>query len=80
MGLHEITDVGGCIERYNEESGAAWFNRVTEHFKRVVWINPTPEQQWGAAFSTMRVQRMVEGHMYPLTNEGLTGAMRWLAK
>ena len=80
MGLHEITDVGGCIERYNEESGAAWFNRVTEHFKRVVWINPTPEQQWGSAFSIMRVQRMVAGHMYPLTNEGLTGAMRWLAK
>lgn len=80
MGLHEITERGGCIERYNEEPGAKWFDLLTAHFKRVVWINPLPIEQWSSTFSTVRVQRMIGDHMYPLTNDGLTGAMRALAK
>ena len=80
MGLHEITERGGCIERYNEEPGAKWFDLLTAHFKRVVWINPLPVAQWSSTFSAVRVQRMVGEHMYPLTNDGLTGAMRALAK
>ena len=61
MGLHEITERGGCIERYNEASGAAWFERITAHFRRVVWINPTPVSQWQYAFSTVRRQHSYDG-------------------
>jgi uncharacterized protein with von Willebrand factor type A (vWA) domain len=80
MGLHELLERGGCIERYNERPGVQWFGELTSHFRRVVWINPSPVAQWPDTFSTVRVQRMLEGAMFPLTNEGLTSAMRVLAR
>ena len=80
MGLHEMLERGGCLERYNEQPGVQWFGELHAHFRRVVWINPTPVAQWRSIFSTVRIERMLEGNMFALTNEGLTGAMRALAR
>ncbi len=80
MGLHELLERGGCIERYNERPGVQWFGELGAHFRRIAWINPSPPGQWPDTFSTVRVQRMLDGAMFPLTTEGLTAAMRALAR
>lgn len=80
MAPWEITHPGGCIEDWNEEAGEVWFRRIHGHFRRVVWINPAPPQQWSYTASTQLVRQLVDGRMYPLTPEGLTEAMRWMAR
>jgi uncharacterized protein with von Willebrand factor type A (vWA) domain len=42
MSPYEITHAGGAVEHWNPESGAAWLQRLTGHFRRVAWLNPTP--------------------------------------
>lgn len=80
MAPYEITHPGGSVEGWNEEAGEAWFRRVKERFKKTVWINPSPVQSWGYTSSTQLIRQLVEDRMYPLTPDGLTEAMRWLAK
>ncbi len=80
MGPYEITHAGGSVEYWNEEPGAAWFARVSERFRKIAWINPTPAGRWMYSASTALVQELVGGHMYALTPHGLADAMRHLAK
>jgi len=80
MAPYEITQPGGSIEGWNEEAGAVWFERLSRRFRKVAWINPTPRAQWGYSRSTELVRELVDDHMYPLSPEGLTAAMRWLAR
>ncbi|KZZ34392.1 hypothetical protein A3755_06120, partial [Oleiphilus sp. HI0085] len=47
MAPYEITQPGGSIEHWNEEAGAVWMQRVTDHFDKVAWVNPLPESYWG---------------------------------
>lgn len=82
MAPYEITHAGGGIDDFggNEEAGEAWFRRITAHFRKVVWLNPTPRSQWGYTMSNQMIRDLVEERMYPLTPDGLTEATRWLAK
>lgn len=80
MAPYEITHPGGSIEHWNEEAGATWFQRITEHFDKVVWLNPLPEAFWNPGGSLAITRQLVGDHMYPLTNEGLEAAMRELSQ
>lgn len=80
MGPYEISEPGGSVEYWNEESGAVWFGRVRAHFPKLVWINPTPVSHWHYAASTALVHELVERRMYPLTTDGLAEAMAFLAR
>jgi uncharacterized protein with von Willebrand factor type A (vWA) domain len=82
MAPYEITHVGGGIDDFSGsgEPGAVWFRRVMAHFRKVVWLNPTPREQWGWTQSNALIRELVEDRMYPLTPDGLTEATRWLAK
>ena len=50
MAPYEITQAGGSIEHWNEEPGAVWMQRMTEHFEKVIWINPVPGELLGAGW------------------------------
>ncbi|MBT3530123.1 MAG: hypothetical protein HOF74_12795 [Gammaproteobacteria bacterium] len=80
MAPYEITHVGGSIEHYNEEAGAAWMRRVTEHFENLVWINPTPKDYWEHSYSIEIAKELVEDRMFPLSVKGLEEAMALLTK
>ncbi|MFA5683641.1 MAG: VWA domain-containing protein [Lysobacteraceae bacterium] len=80
MAPYEITHPGGSIEHWNEEAGQAWFQRIATHFPKLVWINPNARQSWDYTQSTRLVRQLVDERMYPLTIDGLTEAMRTLAK
>jgi uncharacterized protein with von Willebrand factor type A (vWA) domain len=81
MSPYEITYPGGSVEHWNEEPGAAWLQRVSEVYERVVWLNPTPRAHWDHTPSIQLVREII-GHnrMFPLTIEGLDGAMRELSR
>jgi len=82
MAPYEITAPGGAIDDVSGtgEPGETWFRRFTAHFRKVVWLNPTPRAQWGWTQSNAMIRALVEDRMYPLTPDGLTEATRWLAK
>jgi hypothetical protein len=80
MAPYEISHPGGSIEHWNQESGATWFQRITDHFRKVVWLNPLPEAFWAQAGSMAMARQLVDNQMYSLTVEGLEGAMKQLTK
>lgn len=80
MAPTEVSHAGGSLEGWNEEAGAVWFQRLRERFPRTVWINPSPTEHWRYTQSTALIRQLVDERMYPLSPDGLTEAMRWLAK
>ena len=81
MSPYEITYPGGSVEHWNEEPGAMWLQRVAEIYERVVWLNPTPRAHWDHTPSIQLVREIIGHHrMFPLTIEGLDGAMRELSR
>ena len=82
MAPYEISETGGAIDDWDGsgEAGSVWFRRVMTHFRKVVWLNPTPRAHWGYTQSNAMIRELVEDRMYPLTPDGLTEATRWLAK
>ncbi len=81
MSPYEITYPGGSVEHWNEEAGAVWLQRVTQVYERVVWLNPTPRAHWDHTPSIQVIREIVgEKRMFPLTIEGLDGAMKELSR
>ena len=80
MARHEITERGGSVERFNGEPGQVWLQRVQDHFKKVIWLNPVAEDRWSNAPSTMLIKRLVEDQMYHLSVTGIEQAMKTLAR
>ncbi|MBF7143558.1 MULTISPECIES: vWA domain-containing protein [Pseudomonas] len=80
MSPYEITHPGGSVEHWNEETGEVWMRRFQDKFRRIIWLNPYPQDTWHYTASTRVVQTLVHNHMYPLTLAGLEEGMRYLAK
>ena len=80
MSPYEISHPGGAVEHWNPQSGAAWIERMCGHFRRVAWLNPTPEPAWSYSQSTQMLEQLLEGRMYPLTLDGLDRMTRALSR
>jgi uncharacterized protein with von Willebrand factor type A (vWA) domain len=80
MSPYEILQPWGSIESGNEEAGAVWLQRLAGQFPHVAWINPEPEGLWQYRQSVGIIRDLLGGKMYPLTLDGLTRAMRALAR
>jgi len=80
MSPYEITYPGGSVEHWNEEPGALWMQRLLEVYPKTVWLNPVPEKHWAYTHSIRLMQEIMGGRMFPLTLEGLDGAMRELTR
>lgn len=80
MSPYEIVQPGGSVEHWNEEPGELWMQRLREVYDKVIWINPTPEDEWQYTQSTAITHKLMEGHMYPLTLKGLEEGMSYLSK
>lgn len=80
MSPFEVTEVGGSIEHWNDESGELWMRRVLNIYPDAVWLNPTPEGRWSNTPSVLMLHRIMEGRMFPLNIEGLEAAMKVLRK
>ncbi len=80
MSPYEIAQPGGSVEHWNEEAGEVWMRRVRETYDKVIWINPVPEDEWEYTQSIAMANKLVEGHMYPLSLKGLEEGMSYLSK
>jgi uncharacterized protein len=80
MSPYEILQPGGSVEYNNEEPGAEWLQRLTHAFPKYAWINPEPAGVWQYRQSIALVQQLVQQRMFPLSLQGLEGAMRLLSK
>ncbi|MDX1804706.1 MAG: VWA domain-containing protein [Alcanivorax sp.] len=80
MSPYEVNSAGGSVEHWNEEPGAVWFQRITQTYDKVAWLNPEPERGWQMTTSTQWIKQLADHHMYPLTLAGLEKAMRYLSK
>ena len=80
MSPYEIEKEGGSVERWNDEPGAAWMQRLLDHYPKAVWLNPVPEKYWGGTVSIGMVRALMEDRMFPLTLAGIDRAMRELTR
>jgi uncharacterized protein with von Willebrand factor type A (vWA) domain len=54
--------------------------RLTAAFPRLVWLNPEPRDRWDYTPSVQITRDLIGERMFPLTLEGLDGAMRELKR
>jgi uncharacterized protein len=80
MSPYEITAPGGSVEHWNEEPGRVWLDRLTSHYRRAAWLNPTPEQSWQFVQSITVARQLMEGRMFPLTPDGIDAMTRELSR
>jgi uncharacterized protein with von Willebrand factor type A (vWA) domain len=78
MSPYEVAEPGGSVEHWNEESGRTWMGRLTSHYRRSAWLNPTPKQGWQHTGSIGMVRELMEGRMFPLTVDGIDTMAREL--
>jgi hypothetical protein len=81
MSPYEVTYPGGSVEHWNEEPGALWLHRLSDIYERLVWLNPTPQAHWDHTPSIGLIRDIIgPQRMFPLTLQGLDGAMRELSR
>lgn len=80
MSPYEIVQPGGAVEHWNQESGEVWLRRALDQWTSAVWINPVPEIRWQYSHSTSLIQQIMADRMYPMTLQGIEGAMRELTR
>jgi uncharacterized protein with von Willebrand factor type A (vWA) domain len=80
MSPYEILQPGGSVEHWNEESGEVWLRRITTHFRRSAWLNPTPQKSWGYTNSITIMRQLMENRMFPLTVGGIEDMTKELSK
>ncbi|MFP5431192.1 MAG: vWA domain-containing protein, partial [Gammaproteobacteria bacterium] len=59
MSPYEIMSVGGSVEHFNEEPGAVWMQRLTQHFQKLIWLNPEPQRAWSGTQSILQARQLV---------------------
>ena len=80
MSPWEIVYPGGSVEHHNDEAGQVWMQRMVEHYDKIAWINPTPQDHWEYTQSINMLKDLVDQNMFSLTMKGLERAMAHLAK
>ena len=80
MSPYEIAMPGGSVEHWNEEAGQIWMERLTGKFAKSVWLNPVEQRLWSYTQSIRQIGGLMGGRMFPLTLDGLDGAMRALSR
>jgi uncharacterized protein with von Willebrand factor type A (vWA) domain len=80
MGPYEILLPGGSVEHNNPEAGAVWMGRLLGQYRKTVWLNPAPIDEWCYTDSIQVIDKLVNGQMYPLSMDGLDRAISYLSK
>ncbi|MCV6588584.1 MAG: VWA domain-containing protein [Marinobacterium sp.] len=80
MAPYEITHPMGSVEHLNKEAGAVWLKRIMDTWDKVIWLNPSRQDYWQYTQSIRLIHDLVDGHMYPLTVEGIEEGIRYLSK
>ncbi len=80
MSPYEVVYPGGAVEHHNEEPGQVWLERALKTWPHAVWLNPVEKRFWDYTHSIGMIREIMEDRMYPLTLEGIDGAMAALSR
>lgn len=80
MGPYEVLWPGGSVEHTNPEPGSVWLGRLLGQYRKAVWLNPVPDNEWRYTDSIRIIDQLVSGQMYPLNMDGLDRAISYLSK
>ncbi len=78
MSPYEVLAPWGGIDFSVEQPGQYWFEKLNSHFEKMVWLNPTPRDQWKWVQTIGIIQELIDDRMFPLTLEGIQEAIRTL--
>lgn len=75
----ELLEVGGALDywSHNRTPGIEWLRRLANHHQRRVWLNPEPPRYW-EHMTVSAIRNLFP--MFPLTLDGLEGAVAALVK
>lgn len=78
MAPYELFSVGGAIDYYyhNELPGLEWLQRIGDHFRHAVWINPLTRKQIWVHPTIKAIGRIFP--MFEMTLDGLEEAVKAL--
>lgn len=80
MSPYELLSRGGSVEYMNDEPGQVWLKRVTAHFDKVAWLNPEQSGFWRYTQTIGLIRELMDGHMYPMTLQGIEDMTKYLAR
>ena len=80
MSPYELFSRYGSVEHMNEETGTVWLQRILDTWDKAIWLNPSHERSWKYTQTTEAIKEQLDGHMYPLTLEGLEEGIKYLSK
>lgn len=81
MAPSELWEPGGIIwwGLDNQEAGIVWLQRLRQHFRHSIWLNPIPASRWDHIYGRETLSAIRDIFpMYELTVDGLTVGMRRL--
>ncbi|MCL1849123.1 MAG: VWA containing CoxE family protein [Clostridiales bacterium] len=81
MADSELFRVGGNVlfERSNALPGIEWLKRLKRRYRRSVWLNPIPKEDWERLYGGNTIQAVKEVYpMFELTVKGLGNAIKRL--
>jgi uncharacterized protein len=80
MAPSELMSPDGAIDYWyrNDRPGIEWLIDIRKRFRKVIWLNPEPEQFWSSVPSTRMIRKVFP--MYELTLSGMRSGARALIK
>ena len=81
MAPSELYRPGGnaIIGLYNRETGMEWFQKFKRRFKKQIWLNPIPEEDWEWTYGSRTIHDIREVFpMFELTLGGLEAGIKKL--
>ena len=80
MAPYELTNPGGSIEHWNNESGEEWIKKINSYFNKSAWLNPVHEDHWDYTSTIKMISTLMDKNMFPLTIGGISDAVGYLSK
>ena len=80
MAPYELTNSGGSIEHWNDESGEKWLNKIQSYFYKTAWLNPVHQDHWDYTSTIRMISGLMDQKMFPLTIGGISEAVGFLSK
>ena len=80
MAPYELTNPGGSIEHWNNESGEEWIKKINSYFYKSAWLNPVHEDHWDYTSTIKMISTLMDKNMFPLTIGGISDAVGYLSK
>ena len=80
MAPYELTNAGGSIEHWNDESGEKWLSKIQSYFYKTAWLNPVHQDHWDYTSTIRMISILMDQKMFPLTIGGISEAVGFLSK